>query len=251
LKKIKVGIVNYLNTAPLIYGLQNGPVMNEIELIPDYPSNLADGLINGSIDVGLVPVAVIPHLDQWWLVGNHCIGADGSVASVCIFSEVPIENVTKIILDYQSRTSVELAKVLVTDYWKLNVALEDAVAGFEDQVKGTTAALIIGDRALKQRKVSPYCYDLAEAWKNFTGLPFVFAAWVSNKPLDERFVKMFDDANAYGVKHIAEVTASLDNDLFDLDEYFRKHISYSLDANKKKALKKFLQYLDYSINVPV
>ena len=72
--------------------------MNEIELIPDYPSKLADGLIGGSIDVGLVPVAVIPHLDQWWLVGNHCIGADGSVASVCIFSEVPIENVTKIIL---------------------------------------------------------------------------------------------------------------------------------------------------------
>jgi chorismate dehydratase len=225
-------------------------VKNEIELIPDYPSKLADGLVAGTIDVGLVPVAVIPQLRQWWLVGDYCIGADGSVASVCIFSEVPIEEITKIYLDYQSRTSVELAKVLVKNYWKLDVEFENAQNGFEEKIKGTAAALIIGDRALRQRKISAYHYDLAEAWKQFTELPFVFAAWVSNKPLDEQFIKLFNDANAYGVNHISEVTAQLDSELFDLDEYFRKHISYEMDDRKKRALKKFLNYLDYPINVP-
>jgi chorismate dehydratase len=250
LKKIKVGIVNYLNTAPLIYGLENSPVKNEIELIPDYPSKLADGLLDGTIDVGLVPVAVIPQLSQWWLISDYCIGADGSVASVCIFSEVPIEKITKIYLDYQSRTSVELAKVLISNHWKLDVEIENAQSGFEEKITGTTAALVIGDRALQQRKISAYQYDLAEAWKDFTGLPFVFAAWVSNKPLDDRFIKLFNDANAYGVDHISDVTAQLDNDLFDLDEYFRRHISYQMDDRKKKGLKKFLHYLDYSISVP-
>ena len=250
MKKIKVGIVNYLNTAPLIYGLQNSLVKNEIELIPDYPSKLADGLVEGTIDVGLVPVAVIPRLRQWWLVGDYCIGADGSVASVCVFSEVPIEKITKIYLDYQSRTSVELAKVLIKNFWKLNVEFEDAQNGFEEKITGTAAALIIGDRALRQRKISAYRYDLAEAWKQFTGLPFVFAAWVSNKPLEEQFIKLFNDANAYGVNHISEVTAQLDSELFDLNEYFRKHISYKMDDRKKIALKKFLSYLDYSISVP-
>jgi chorismate dehydratase len=164
---------------------------------------------------------------------------------------VPVEKVTKIYLDYQSRTSVELAKVLINNHWKLDVEIENAQTGFEEKIKGTTAALVIGDRALRQRRISAYQYDLAEAWKEFTGLPFVFAAWVSNKPLDDRFIKLFNDANAFGVAHISDVTAQLDSVLFDLDEYFRNHISYEMDDLKKKGLRKFLQYLDYSISVPV
>ena len=74
MKKIKVGIVNYLNTVPLIYGLKNSPVIDAIELIPDYPANLAKDLLEGTIDLGLVPVAVIPQLKQWWLMSDYCIG---------------------------------------------------------------------------------------------------------------------------------------------------------------------------------
>ena len=248
MKKIKVGIVNYLNTAPLIFGLKNSPVIDQIELIPDYPANLAKDLLDGTIDIGLVPVAVIPQLSQWWLMSDYCIGCEGPVASVCIFSDVPIEKTERVLLDYQSGTSVELAKLLIKDYWKLDPQLINASEDFQQHIHGNTAGLVIGDRSFAQRKVSKYAYDLGEAWKSYTGLPFVFAAWISNKPLDSEFVRLFNEANAFGVNNIPKVIASLNfNNSVDLEEYFRKYISYNLDEDKRKALRKFLQHLKKDI----
>ena len=248
MKKIKVGIVNYLNTAPLIFGLKNSPVIDQIELIPDYPANLAKDLLDGTIDLGLVPIAVIPQLSQWWLMSDYCIGCEGPVASVCIFSDVPIEKTERVLLDYQSGTSVELAKLLIKDYWKLDPQLINASEDFQQHIHGTTAGLVIGDRSFAQKKVSKFAYDLGEAWKSYTGLPFVFAAWISNKPLDSEFVRLFNEANAFGVNNIPKVIASLNfNNSVDLEEYFRKYISYNLDEDKRKALRKFLQHLKKDI----
>ena len=236
--------MNYLNTAPLIYGLKNSAIIDRIELIPDYPANLAKDLLDGNIDLGLVPVSVIPQLPQWWLMSDYCIGCEGPVASVCIFSDVPIEQAERVLLDYQSRTSVELAKLLIRNYWKLEPELVDATEDFQQQISGKTAGLVIGDRSFTQRKSSKYAYDLGEAWKSYTGLPFVFAAWISNKPLDADFIKLFNEANAFGVHHIPDVIETLNfNSTVDLEEYFRKYISYHLDEAKRKALRKFLQYL--------
>jgi chorismate dehydratase len=87
--KIRVGIVNYLNTKPLLYGLTKPPINEQIELIGDYPSRLADMLINDEIDVGLIPVAVLPQLPSYHIISDYCIGAEGEIASVALFSEVP------------------------------------------------------------------------------------------------------------------------------------------------------------------
>jgi chorismate dehydratase len=248
LKKIKVGIVNYLNTAPLIYGLKHSAVIDQIELIPDYPANLAQDLLDGTIDLGLVPVAVIPQLPHWWLISDYCIGCEGPVASVCIFSDVPLEHAERVVLDYQSRTSVELAKLLIKYYWKFDVEMIDATEDFQEQIHGTTAGLVIGDRSFIQRKKSTYAYDLGEAWKAFTGLPFVFAAWISNKPLPADFIQSFNDANAFGIQNISSVIEELNFDnSVDLEEYFKKFISYRLDDEKRKAMKKFLHYLEKDI----
>jgi chorismate dehydratase len=233
--------VNYLNTAPLIYGLENGSIKHKIELIPDYPSKLAQDLKDGTIDLGLVPVAVIPELKEWFLVGEHCIGSDGPVASVCIYSEVPIENVEKVFLDYQSRTSVELAKILLKHYWKVSPELIGAEEGYEEKIKGAVAGLVIGDRSLEQRIISPYHYDLGEAWKSFTGLPFVFAAWVSNKKLDAEFISEFDNANEYGLNRLQEVISRHPGAKFDLQQYYTRYISYHLDEQKRKGLDMFLE----------
>src|ERR1700704_692385 len=89
-KKIKVGVVNYLNTKPLLYGLQQSPISERIELIEDHPARLADLLMNNEIDLGLIPVATIPNLSEYHIVGDYCIGSEGEVASVCLFSEVPM-----------------------------------------------------------------------------------------------------------------------------------------------------------------
>jgi chorismate dehydratase len=240
LSKIKVGIVNYLNTAPLIYGLQNGPIQDEIELVPDYPANLARDLKAGSIDLGLVPVAVIPELKQWFLNGSYCIGSTGPVASVCLFSEAPLEKVERVLLDYQSRTSVELARLLLRDHWKIEPEFIAARPGYQDYIKGTTAGLVIGDRSFEQRLISTYIYDLGEAWQEHTGLPFVFAAWVSNRPLDKDFIKRFDAANSMGLNNLEKVIALHPYKLFDLHKYYTQCISYNLDDAKKQGLERFL-----------
>jgi len=122
-KKIRVGAVSYLNTKPLLYGLQHHAVSASIELIEDYPANLARALQENTIDIGLVPVAVIPKLPEAHIISDYCIGATGPVASVCIFSKVPMEQIQSLYLDYQSKTSVNLARVLLKNYWNKEVLL--------------------------------------------------------------------------------------------------------------------------------
>lgn len=243
LEKIKVGIVNYLNTKPLIYGLQQSPVMNDIELIGDYPANIARLLLEDKIDMGLVPVAVIPRLQEYHINTDWCIGCDGPVASVCLFSEVPVEQIETVLLDYQSRTSVALAKILLRDHWKIQPRLIDTKTDFRGEIKGATAGVVIGDRALEQRNKSAYVYDLGQAWKEMTGLPFVFAAWVSNKKLPADFIASFNEANQAGVNCIPSVVATTPYPTFDLHAYYTRYISYQLDASKRKALKLFLAKL--------
>lgn len=237
--------VSYNNTKPLLYGIKRHPVLERIELIEDYPSKIAQMLIDDEVDIGLIPVAATLKMPQYYLETDYCIGSVGAVASVCIFSEVPMEQVEKVYLDYQSRTSVNLARVLLRDYWKKEVELIDAKGEeYRHQIKGTTAGVVIGDRALEQRLVSPYIYDLGEAWMKHAGLPFVFAGWIANKKLPQDFITEFNDANALGLQHINEVVAENSFSVFDLRTYYTKCISYDLTEEKRKGLELFLEKLD-------
>lgn len=242
LEKIRVGIVNYLNTRPLIYGLQRPPINKKIELVGDYPARLADMLLNNKIDLGLIPVAVIPKLPSSYIISDYCIGTEGEIASVALFSEVPMGEVKKIYLDYQSRTSVALLKYLVKEYWGINPEFVHASdENYREEIKGTTAGLVIGDRAFEQRKISTFIYDLGSEWKKITGLPFVFAAWISTKKLPNDFINDFNAANALGLQHIDEIVAANPFELYDLKKYYTLHLSYRLDNDKRKGMKKFLE----------
>jgi chorismate dehydratase len=242
LNKIRVAAVSYLNTKPLLYGIRRHPVQEELELVEDYPSKIAQQLIDGEVDMGLIPVAVIPRLAEAHIYTDYCIGASSPVASVCLFSEVPIEQVTQVYLDYQSRTSVMLATVLLKEFWKSDAELIRASGeDYRERIKGTTAGLVIGDRALEQRLRSPYIYDLAEAWMEHTGLPFVFAAWIANKPLPADFIARFNEANALGLAHIDDVVAENPYPHYSLKEYYTKNIDYRLDEPKRAALALFLE----------
>ncbi len=226
-----------------MYGLKRSGLMDRIELVEEYPSRIAAMLLNDEIDVGLVPVVVIPQLKESHIITNYCIGSEGEVASVGLFAEVPLEEVATVLLDHQSRTSVQLAKLLLKEYWKKEVVFEDAGEDFRSSIAGTTAGIVIGDRALEQRNISAYCYDLGAAWKAFTGLPFVFAAWVANKKLGEDFEDAFNRANGYGVSHIDEVILENPYDSYDLEKYYTQNISYELTVEKKKGLALFLRLL--------
>ena len=240
-RKIRVGAVSYLNTKPLVYGFEQGMMKADIELINDYPSNVAAKLLSNEIDVGLVPVAIIPQMTEHHIVSEYCIGCDGEVASVCLFSDVPLGDVETILLDYQSKTSVALLKILLKEHWKVEPTLVEAGEDYEQKIFGRTAGLVIGDRAFKQRLRSQYIYDLGAAWKEMKGLPFVFAAWVSNKPMSDKFKKDFDKANAIGLKNIAAIIDASSNNMYDLQTYYSKNISYELNKEKKKGLKEFLK----------
>lgn len=242
--KIKVGVVSYLNTRPMIYGLKLPPINTQIELIEDTPARLAEMLLSNKIDVGLIPVAVIPLLDEYFIVGDYCISAEGEVASVCLFSEVPMDEIQRIYLDYQSRSSVALLKWLIKEYWGINPEILQAEdESFRNEIKGTTAGLVIGDRALEQRKISTYIYDLSSEWRSITGLPFVFAAWVSTKKLPDDFIAAFNRANSVGFDHLDEIIEGLDKDIFDLKKYYTLHIQYKLDERRIKGMNLFIEYL--------
>jgi chorismate dehydratase len=245
-KRIKVGIVSYRNTRPLIYGLQQEPVSQQIDLVEAIPSELANMLVGGQIDVGLVPVAILPQLEEYHIIGNHCIATDTEVASVCLFSEVPLQEIETIYLDYQSRSSVALLKILMRESWGINPQLIMAKdESYRKEIKGTTAGLVIGDRALEQRRQSTFIYDLASEWRAITGLPFVFAAWVSLKPLPPGFIATFDAANALGLDHIDEIVAAHPYPYYNLKKYYTLHLSYTLDERKRKGMELFLSYLQH------
>ena len=243
-KKIKVGIVSYLNTRPLLYGLKLPPIANEIQLVEENPARLAELLIDDEIDVGLIPIAIIPQLEKYFICGDYCIATETEVASVCLFSEVPVNQIERVYLDYQSRSSVALLKWLMKEFWNIHPEMVQATDdSYRKKIQGTVAGLVIGDRAFEQRKISTFIYDLASEWRSITGMPFVFAAWISKQPLPTSFIQKFNEANAIGLSHIDEIVTSLQFELYDLKKYYSLHLSYKFDDRKRKGMELFLQYI--------
>jgi len=133
--KHRVVAVSYLNTKPLLYGLLRSRIQPSLELDLAIPSECARRLLVGEADIALVPVAIIPELPEAHIISDYCIGADGAVATVCIYGTVPIEEMTSIYLDHHSRTSVMLTRLLLEEYWKLNPKLVDAEEGYIDHTR--------------------------------------------------------------------------------------------------------------------
>lgn len=242
-QKIKVAAVSYLNTKPLLYGIERSEIMNEIELVVDYPSNLARRLREGSIDLALLPVAAMPEIDGARIISDYGIATDGNVVSVALFSQVPIEEIETVYLDYQSRTSVRLAQVMLQHHWKKEVTYLPAGVDYINDIKDAQAGVIIGDRALQQLDNFKYVYDLSAAWKAHTGLDFIFAAWIANKDLPASFIDQFNKANAIGFDHLDEIIAANPFPEYSMHTYYIDNIKYLLDDKKKAGLKRFLELI--------
>ena len=241
-QKIKISAVSYLNSKPFLYGLFRNDFDKCCSLTLDYPAECARKLVNNEVDLGLVPVAIIPELKNPHIISDFCIGADGPVKTVSIFSETPLEDIEEIYLDYHSRTSVQLLKILLKKYWKLSPKLTAAPKDYLSKIGNKTAGLVIGDRTIGLELKYPYVYDLAEAWKNYSGMPFVFAAWVSNRELPESFILEFNKCLSDGILRIEQVAQLFQSSHlnFEVLEYYQKYISYDLNAQKKEGLKLFL-----------
>ncbi|MEL7220638.1 MAG: menaquinone biosynthesis protein [Bacteroidota bacterium] len=243
--KIRITAVSYLNTKPLLYGLLNSPLADQIDLSINIPSECARMLRDGEVDIALTPVAILPELPEWHLVSDYCIGAQGSVKTVNLYSEVPVEALEKVYLDHHSRTSVALVQLLFKEYWQQQPQFLPADEGYIAHIQGTTGGVVIGDRTIALEGRYNYVYDLSECWEQLTGLPFVFAAWVSTQPLDSEFEAAFNAALGAGIAAIPKLKLLLPSPHpdFDLERYFTEYISYNLDAAKREALSHFVYFL--------
>lgn len=238
MNKIKISAVAYTNTKAFIYGIEHSAVLDKIDLSLDIPTDCAAKVIDGTVDVGLIPVAAIPNVPNAHIISDYCIGSVGAVNSVFIFSNVPAEQIRTLKLDSHSRTSNNLAKVLLKFHFKQEVTYTtdpDAI---------TDAIVLIGDRTFGKKDDYAFAYDMGEEWMKFTGLPFVYAAWVANKEIPEAFVKEFNEALKKGLAERAELLKTLPvNPLFDLEDYLMHKLDFELTAQKREALSLFLSYI--------
>jgi len=252
MEKIKVSCVSYLNSKPFIFGFNNFPELKKyMELDLDIPSVCAKKLIENKVDIGLVPVAILNRMNNYEIISDYCIGTNGNVKSVNLYSEVPIEEIKEIILDFHSQSSITLAKVLSKFYWKKDIKFISADENYIENILGTTAGVVIGDRTFGMENSYKFIYDLSTEWRDFTGLPFVFACWVANKKIiHPEFLIKFNEALKFGMEHKSEVIAILKLEpqyqKIDLENYLNHCIDYNLDDSKKLAMQKFL---DYSVNI--
>lgn len=236
MNKIKISAVSYTNTKPFVYGLLHSGILDQIDLSLDIPSDCAHKLVNNQVDIGLVPVASLLEIPNYQIISNYCIGASGAVNSVFIFSNKPIEEITSIRLDLQSRTSNNLAMVLLKNHWKIQPELVS---------DGPSDSFVqIGDRTFGKKDHYAYVYDLAEEWQKFSGLPFVFAVWASNKEIPASFTNDFNTALKYGLDHRKNVIETIPlQENFDVDDYLMNKIDFILDDTKLEALDKFHQLI--------
>jgi chorismate dehydratase len=241
---IRISAVSYTNTKPFIYGIQHSGLLGKIDLSLDNPTDCAQKLIDDVVDIGLIPVAATLSLPHWEIVSDYCIGAIGAVNSVFVFSNCEIPEVKILQLDPQSRSSNNLARVLMKNFWKISPTLVEGATDYAISTDANTAFVQIGDRTFGKKDNYKYVYDLAEEWQKFTGLPFVFAAWIANKPIPQEFVAEFNEALKFGLSHRAQLLKELPQRAdFDLEDYLMHKLDFDLSEGKKQALHLFLKYI--------
>jgi chorismate dehydratase len=248
MEKIRISAVKYANTYPFIYGLNKSGFDKKVVLETDHPADCAEKLISGKADIGLIPVAAIPLLKEYYIISDYCIGANGNVRTVMLLSNSPFGNLETIYLDYRSRSSVNLTKVLAKNFWKKEFKWVNTTQGFDFINIGLNEAVVlIGDQCFEFENSFKNKTDLAQAWKDFSGLPFVFACWTANKKLGDEFLSEFNKALELGVNNIDAVvetfgkTGTITGN--DLKVYLTENIDFKFDSDKRKALKLFLELM--------
>jgi chorismate dehydratase len=249
MSKIKVSAVKYTNSIPFIYGLQNHSIINEIILSLDTPAECYNNLVSGKVDIGLVPVIIKNQVNKVYQVSPYGICSYGKVLSVIIVSQCLLNEIKTITLDYQSKTSVMLTRLLCRDFWKISPEFIDASYGFEDEkLHANEARLLIGDRAFPFHNHKNFTVtDLAGEWTRFTGLPFVFAYWASLHKLPLAFEQKFSEALAYGIAHklqlVQKMSAQPEFKSIDLSSYLNENIIHEINPAMQEGMNLFLHLI--------
>jgi chorismate dehydratase len=248
MEKIRISAVKYANTYPFIWGMRESGFDRTVILETDHPAQCAEKLISGKVDIGLVPVAALPQVKDYRIIGEYCIGADGKVRTVMLLGNCPFCDIKTINLDYRSLSSVNLTRVLAKHMWNREFNWVDTSERFDFMNIGANEAVVlIGDQCFEMASNYDFGIDLAEEWKKYTGLPFVFACWAANRELEPDFVAGFNNALRLGVENIPAVaryfgpTGVISQK--ELEEYLKVNIDYPLDDRKMQGMNLFLEFI--------
>ena len=247
---VRLGAVSYLNTRPLVYGLERDPAF---DVRFDVPSRCAELLHEGAIDVGLIPSIEYlrgPH-GPYVIVPDVALASRGAVASVALYTAAHVSDVTQvrsIALDASSRTSIALTQVLCAHLFKIAPKLEPHAPDIARMLAHADAALLLGDNALflDHRALGATKIDLGQAWFELTGLPFVYAVWAGRPgALDTAHVVALHDARDAGVARPAEIAARCFADerrRTVAERYLRDNMKYGLGDDEEAGLRLFFKY---------
>jgi chorismate dehydratase len=271
---LRVSVVEYLNTAPLVWGFTQGPLAGRYELDFTVPSRCAEALRQGQVDIGIIPAIEYQRMEGMVVLPEMAIAAKGEVRSILLVSKKPIELARRIALDTSSRSSDALVRILATERWGIQPEYVEALPDPATMLSAADAALVIGDPALRialkmdalaeKKTGGEFCcqgdpselpvpgydtvfiYDVAYEWKELTGRPCVLAVWAGRRrAVTPEVVEDFLESKAYGLAHLDEIVedASLELDLATegLGRYLRENIDYSLDAENQAGLEHYFE----------
>lgn len=240
---LRVGSVSFLNAKPLIYGLEEDP---RIQLSLEVPSKLLDGLVEKRLDVALLPVIDYQRLSGLRVLTGGGIGSDGPTLTVRIFSPIPIEQIQALACDTDSHTSVALARIILSERFGIQPEFIELTRFRADSLSAArTARLLIGDKVIcEEPKDLHHQLDLGQAWKELTGLPFVFAAWMARAGVEVGDLNQkLDAAKRNGLAHVEQIVERYARPLgWPADiarQYLTRNLQFDIGPRQLQAIRLF------------
>jgi chorismate dehydratase len=244
LPKLRVGIVNFLNSKPLAWGFLKGHHADLFAPSFHPPAQVARLLGAGDLDVGLIPSIEVQRIPNLRVLPDLCIAAHHEVRSVLLVSRGPIEKVERVALDQNSRTSAALLRILMHERWGLSPEYVHAPPEPERMLEEADAALLIGDPALRVERERYQVTDLAAEWQALTGLPFVFAVWAVRPEVEiPDLAFYFKSSLRYGISSmdmlVREAAAEMGLDSAEVRAYLTENLSFFLREAELEGLQEF------------
>ena len=269
---VRISIVEYLNTAPLVRGFTHGPLRGKYELSFTVPSQCAEALRSGAVDVAIIPAIEYQRIPDLVILPNLSIASKKSVRSLLLVSKKPIQEVSRIALDRSSRSTQALTRILCEKLWRIKPGFFEEAPDLPAMLEHADAALLIGDPALRLAiACSPeahrdalgdivstaslvglsghgpiYIYDIVEKWRAMTSLPAVLAVWAARRSaVTLELVQDFQDSLAFGLEHVdaiaSEAAAEMGLPVGDLRRYLLENIDYHLDEENLRGLTRYYE----------
>src|SRR6266550_4136128 len=273
--KLRISIVQYLNTAPLVWGFTNGPLRGQYDLSFTVPWQCAEQLRTGQADVAIIPAIEYQRIDDLVILPDMAIASKKQARSLLIIATKPIDQVKSFALDGSSRSTQTLTRILCAEKWKIAPQFFEAPPDLGAMLKQADAALLIGEPALRiavgiEKESRPggegqmicqaatvgittaemlYVYDVVGEWRSLTGLPAVLAVWAARRDIATPEVTAdFFASRDFGLSRIPEICFGAARELelpeHTLESYLRHNIDFSLDAENRRGLESYFEHAE-------